>query len=226
MKFIRSKIYVLLLAVLSTIVIVSCEQFDGPNATPESPTLQGEGGLEGPGSFCNEGNTRQFLLVPIQPIAFETSADLAFTLETSSHPYTKDSCMCKVKNYDIIFDSLPPLPTEDSIEVTDKGGAEIAFRVVDDHEPYQAIRINRPEELDGANLDVYINWAPAGYDCSVVQAGGLCIIENLDADEDDILSTTQPYYEPYVRVAPPQSAGEDPTKTFFIPSSMTTASGN
>ena len=218
MKSISNKIIAFCLGLLVTFVVTSCSS--GLEDPVTEAGLQADGEAPpGMDPTCIDQELREFPLTPIDVLDFETQADIAFSLQVPTGPYTKDSCLCRVNHYDILFQPTPILPAESLITVTGRNGVEIAFSVVADHAPLQTIRVDAPEELDGSFFDIYIDFENEN-NFEVQGAGGLCIIDNLDATEK------QPYdgllfYSPLGHTIPSLLPGGEPIKELYIPTNMT-----
>ncbi len=225
MKSFSNKIFDFLLVLIVSLITFSCSpEWEDP-VLPADPAGIQAGGDADPGldPNCIESEFREFDLTPINPLDFEIQADVAFSLRTDGFPYTVDSCLCRINRYDILFKPDPNFPSSDSITVSGRNGEEIAFQIVADHAPFQTIRITAPEKLDGPTFDVYIDFEVEDYNYELAGAGGLCIIDNLDATEKQLYAGLL-YYSPLLHTIPSLNPLGEPTKEVYIPTLMTQAS--
>lgn len=130
--------------------------------------------------LCNEdGDSVDF------PLEIYTSgvddADYAVNVETG--PYQSTDCLCKIRTYQFYFTGVNP---EWPITITDMDGNPVALDIVVDGESGKAIvTILNPELLLDQDLTVLITFGNGDGELTptLVQAGGLCIIENVIIDQ-------------------------------------------
>lgn len=163
--------------------------------------------------FCGEeGESVDF------PMDVSTSglgdADYGVNIETG--PYQSTDCLCKVRNYELIFTDYNP---EWALTITDLNGNPVAFDLVVDEETGRAmVLILDPGKLLDQDLSIliHIDNEDEDQDPTLVQAGGLCIVENVIINQGIPIGVNAPL----ILFDSTTTPLEDPIRMAYIPTSI------
>lgn len=138
-------------------------------------------------------------------------ADYGVNIETG--PYQSTDCLCKVRNYELIFTGYNP---EWTLTVTDLNGNPVAIDLIVDEETGRAIvTILEPGNLLDQDLSIliHVDNEDQDPDPTLVQAGGLCIVENVIINQGIPIGLSAPF----IRYAP---SINDSIRMAYIPTSI------
>ncbi|MEM6273117.1 MAG: hypothetical protein AAF998_27135 [Bacteroidota bacterium] len=165
---------------------------------------------------CTNGTQRRFPLSEVPPLERVLNYDFAYRLSTEPLIFTLNDCLCSVKRFSFTFSGLPA--SDGDIVVVDKNELDVDFDVERDVSgPGGKVIIEAPALVAGNTMDVYTNLEGV-LESALVQAGGLCIIENLDGGGPTYTGgvLTEPYKTLWTN-----NNGGVPSWAAFIPTAMT-----
>ncbi|MEM0998947.1 MAG: hypothetical protein AAGN35_17950 [Bacteroidota bacterium] len=169
-----------LLIALTSFILSACQITEAPPQAAPTAQLSTQ---------CNEGELRSFDLDQVSP-SFYGSYDYAFQFEPDLLPWLPDGCSCIIKHFTIPFSN--DLPDRHNIEVEDEEGNGVRFTIVSD--PFagtKSIFIDNGDVQTERSIFL-IRFLTPVIPNVVGQPGGLCIVDNIDGNDHEILGSQVP----------------------------------
>jgi hypothetical protein len=167
---------------LTVLIFSACELNE--DILPDASTPE----LRKGGQTCTNGQVRYFSLQVFTPGQSNADADYGFGLN-SINPYSLDDCLCHIQQYRLTFDALPDVPTT----VSDNNGSELSFHTETDPVTGQQSIVVQADQIEDAAFAVYVAFDGGSH--TTPQAGGLCIVDNIDGGDPQVPAyLTTPYW--------------------------------